>query len=176
MLKCLKTLRLESRMHLEKLPEDIGRLECLEKLHLLSTRIRHLPDIICMLKHLKSLTLESCWLLEKLPEDLGLLGCLEYLNLTDCMFLRDIPNNICDMISLNCFRLPHCILVEKLPEEIGKLECLKELNIEGTGIRHLPESIFWLKGLRIIGHKWFLESCGFTSGVHISKYLCSTYL
>ncbi|PWA37507.1 toll/interleukin-1 receptor (TIR) domain-containing protein [Artemisia annua] len=163
MLKCLKTLRLESRMHLEKLPEDIGGLKCLEHLHLLSTRIKHLPDSICMLKHLKSLTLQSCLLLEKLPEDLGRLECLEYLILTDCIFLLDIPNSICDMISLKCFRLPNCVLVEKLPEEIGNLECLKELNIEGTGIRHLPGSIFWLKGLRIIGAKWLLESYGFTS-------------
>lgn len=46
MLKHLESLILESRFHLENLPEYIGQLECLEELYLSSTRIKHLPDSI----------------------------------------------------------------------------------------------------------------------------------
>ncbi|KAJ9551878.1 hypothetical protein OSB04_015923 [Centaurea solstitialis] len=113
-------------------PKDLDRLEWLEELHLLSTKITHLPDSICMLKHLKCLELNPCRLLEKLPEDLGRLECLEKLILSECVFLRDIPNSICKMKRLECFHLRYCVAVEKLPEELGRLECLKELNIEGT--------------------------------------------
>ncbi|GJT90492.1 TMV resistance protein N-like protein [Tanacetum coccineum] len=55
---------------LERVPQNLGNLECLEKLDMLSSCIKHLPDSICWLKRLKSLKLESCWLLEKLPDDL----------------------------------------------------------------------------------------------------------
>ncbi|MFS7922141.1 putative non-specific serine/threonine protein kinase [Helianthus anomalus] len=117
-----------------EVPKELDRLECLEELNLLSTRIKHLPDSICLLKHLKFLQLKSCWLLEQLPEDVGRLECLEELHLLECMFLRKIPNSICEMKRLKCFHLTDCILVEKLPDEIGRLKCLKELNIERTGI------------------------------------------
>ncbi|GKD59256.1 Toll/interleukin-1 receptor domain-containing protein [Tanacetum coccineum] len=52
-------------------PKDIGQLESPEKLHLSSTKIKHLRDSTCMLKYLKSLPVDHCDLLEKLPEDLG---------------------------------------------------------------------------------------------------------
>ncbi|GJZ66736.1 TMV resistance protein N-like protein, partial [Tanacetum coccineum] len=115
-------------------PKDLDQLQCLEELVFWSTRIKHLPNNICMLKHLKFLQLKSCWLIEKLPEDLVHLECLEELYLTECIYLRDIPESICGMNRLKYFHLPYCILVEKLPEELGRLECLKDLNIEGVTV------------------------------------------
>ncbi|KAJ9552224.1 hypothetical protein OSB04_016269 [Centaurea solstitialis] len=129
-LRYLTKLTLEGSI--PEAPKDLEQLQCLEELHLLSTKITHLPDSICMLKHLKCLELNPCWLLEKLPEDLGQLECLEKLILTECVFLRDIPNSICKMKRLQCFHLRYCVAVEKLPDEIGHLECLKQLNIEGV--------------------------------------------
>ncbi|KAJ9551385.1 hypothetical protein OSB04_015430 [Centaurea solstitialis] len=165
-LQCLTKLTLEGGI--PEAPKDLGQLECLVELSLSTTRITHLPDSICMLKHLKLLELKSCWLLEKLPEDLGLLECLEELILSECIYLRDIPNGICKMKRLKYFHLLHCFQVEKLPEEFGCLKCLKVLNIEGTGISHLPRSIFSLKGLRIVGFRWLLESFGFVSVIQLS--------
>ncbi|GJT22500.1 Toll/interleukin-1 receptor domain-containing protein [Tanacetum coccineum] len=81
MSKHLKYLRIRHCDHLGKLPEDIGRLECLEELYLWSESIENLPGSICMLKHLKSLEIR-CFLLEKLPEDIGQLKCLERLNIS----------------------------------------------------------------------------------------------
>ncbi|KAJ9552388.1 hypothetical protein OSB04_016433 [Centaurea solstitialis] len=166
-LRCLTKLTLEGSI--SEVPRDLDRLECLEELRLLSTKIKHLPDSICTLKHLKHLELNPCWLLEKLPEDLGQLECLEKLILSECVFLRDIPDSICKIKRLKYFRLYCCIGVEKLPEDLGRLKCLKELNIEGTNIRHLPQSIFELKGLRVVGFRWLLELCGFTYEIQTSE-------
>ncbi|KAJ9551865.1 hypothetical protein OSB04_015910 [Centaurea solstitialis] len=152
------------------------QLQCLEELILSSTEIKHFPGCIFMLKHLKSLELKSCWLLEKLPEDLGRLECLEKLTLSDCMSLREIPNGISKMRRLEYLGLPHCISVEVLPQDLGYLECLKELNIEGTCIRHLPSSIFSLKGLRIVRCRWLLELCGFTSKIQTAEYETFCYI
>ncbi|KAL4579996.1 hypothetical protein LXL04_016168 [Taraxacum kok-saghyz] len=173
MLKHLKSLKLKSCLLLEMVPEDIGHLESLETLTLSSTKIKYLPDSICQLKHLESLKLIDCSLLERLPEDIGHLQCLEKLILMDCMLLQDIPNSICKLKFLKLFYLCYCIRVEKLPDEIGGLECLKELDIEGTCISHLPHSILLLKGLRIIGSKGLLQSCGFASEVQNS--ICETF-
>ncbi|KAF5815048.1 putative TIR domain, P-loop containing nucleoside triphosphate hydrolase [Helianthus annuus] len=173
-LQCLKKLTLEG--FIPEVPNELDQLEFLEELTLSSTKIKHLPDRICMLKRLKLLRFKSCWLLEQLPEDLGRLECLEELYLTECLFLRDIPNSICEMKRLKCFHLPYCVLVEKLPEEIGRINCLKELNIEGTGIKHLPQSTFQLKGLRILGSRWQLESYDFTSVTQISEYMAFWYI
>ncbi|XP_076930472.1 TMV resistance protein N-like [Bidens hawaiensis] len=145
----LSNLNLGLTPHLEML--DIKECNHLEDITLSIKVIKHLPKSIWMLKHLKSLELKSCLLLEKLPDDLGQLECLEKLIITECKHLRDIPNNICKLKCLKYLHLSHCIGVEKLPEELGLLECLIELNIEGTSISHLPQSIFPLKGLHIIG-------------------------
>ncbi|GKC91194.1 disease resistance TIR-NBS-LRR class family protein, partial [Tanacetum coccineum] len=134
----------------------------LEELSLQSTDIKTLPDSICMLKHLKSLKLKSCLLLEKLPVDIGRLEYLESLILSKCTLLQDLPNSICEMKRLKSLKLTYCIQVEKLPEAIGRLDCLKELNILGSGISHLPHSLYGLRGLRIIGDRRLLESCGLT--------------
>ncbi|KAD6454960.1 hypothetical protein E3N88_09666 [Mikania micrantha] len=159
-----------------EVPNDLWKLESLEQLTLSMKEINHLPDNICMLKHLKYLDLKSCWLLEQLPMDLGALQCLEELHLTDCISLRDIPDSICKMKFLKNLHLPYCIQVEKLPEELGRLECLKLLDIESAGISRLPESIFQLKDLCIIGSTWRLESFGFTSVIERSKNIAFCYI
>ncbi|PWA13687.1 disease resistance protein (TIR-NBS-LRR class) [Artemisia annua] len=159
-LQCLRKLTLLGGI--PEAPKNLDWLDCLEELSLLSTDIKTLPDSICLLKNLKSLELDSCLLLEKLPVDIGRLECLESLILSKCTLLQDFPNSICEMKRLKYLELTHCIRVEKLPEEIGRLEGLKELNILGSGISHLPYSLYGLRGLDIIGDIWLLELCGLT--------------
>ncbi|KAD6454781.1 hypothetical protein E3N88_09487 [Mikania micrantha] len=117
--------------------------------------------VVGRLKNLTRLNLSGCLRFEyfwfytlrvgPLPMDLGGLECLEELNLSNCVSLRSIPDSICQLKCLKELDLSHCRRVEKLPEELGRVECLKELKIEGAGISRLPESIFQLKDLRIIG-------------------------
>ncbi|KAJ9552414.1 hypothetical protein OSB04_016459 [Centaurea solstitialis] len=142
-LQHLTKLTLEG--NITELPKDLDCLQSLEELTLESTKIKHLPDSICMLKHLKSLKLYRCKLLEKLPEDLNPLECLETLELNRCTALRDIPNNICRMKSLRDLSLYGCNRIEELPEELGRLECLVSLDIRDTCINNLPRSILLLK-------------------------------
>ncbi|XP_035833234.1 disease resistance protein RUN1-like [Helianthus annuus] len=122
-----------------ELPNDLHQLQSLEKLRLSMEKIKCLPDSICMLKRLMSL------------------------DLSGCRSLQDIPNSICKMESLRDLYLQFCIQVEKLPKEFGDMKRLNKLNIVGAGIRHLPYSIFQLKGLRITGSRGQLESYGFTN-------------
>ncbi|KAJ9551761.1 hypothetical protein OSB04_015806 [Centaurea solstitialis] len=131
-----------------------GEKKILKKLKYLSFENSKLKSLdLGMTPNLVSLNLGGSRDLVELlfPEDLGLLEYLEELILSECTVLRDIPNCICKMKRLRYFHLGGCVAVEKLPEELGRLECLKVLNIQGTNIRHLPQSIFELKGLRIVG-------------------------
>ncbi|MFS7965601.1 putative leucine-rich repeat domain superfamily [Helianthus anomalus] len=175
-MKCLTNLLLSRCTLVDKLPEELGNLECLKELKMEGIGITQLPDSICMLKHMESLNLKSCWRLEQLPKDLDRLESLKELDLTDCISLRDIPNNICKVKCLTNLVLSHCTLLEKLPEELGNIECLEQLNIEGTGITHLPHSIFGLKGLCIVWSRGQLLSYGFTSLKAISRYTASCYV
>ncbi|MFS7966382.1 putative TIR domain, P-loop containing nucleoside triphosphate hydrolase [Helianthus anomalus] len=161
-MKCLKVFHLSYCPQVGNLPEELGCLERLEVLDLTKcTSLRHIPNSICKMKCLKHLRLTSCSKVNKLPDELGCLDCLETLDLTKCKSLGDIPNTIYKMKCLKFLYLAHCRQVEKLPEELGRLECLKELNIESSGISHLPQSIFQLKGLRVFGFPGQLQSYGF---------------
>ncbi|XP_023733415.1 disease resistance protein RPV1 isoform X1 [Lactuca sativa] len=138
MLKHLKSLKLNLCVWLEKLPEDLGRLECLEKLNFSYIKISHLPD---MLKHLKSLQLRFCCFLEKLPEDLGRLESLAL----SCTMIKELPDSICMLKHLKSLELISCSLLEKLPEDLGgQLECLEKCKF----LQGIPNSIGKMKCLR----------------------------
>ncbi|GKA27145.1 retrotransposon protein, putative, ty1-copia subclass [Tanacetum coccineum] len=106
---------------LEKLPEDLGQLECLEKLHVGSKKIEYLPDSICMLKRLKSLNITGYCCLGKLPEDIGRLEYLDRLVLTATK-IKNLPDSICMLKHLSYLDLHNCALLKKLPKDLGRLE------------------------------------------------------
>ncbi|PWA65204.1 toll/interleukin-1 receptor (TIR) domain-containing protein [Artemisia annua] len=182
----LKELRIYSCNRLEKLhmPAESPKLRSLDLSYLWKLRTLHLR----FTPNLKELCIYSCNRLEKLhmPAEspklrsldlsyseklrtlhLGVTPNLETLRVRDCDDLVElqIPAECPKLVNLD---LSNCIQVAELPEEIGRLECLKELDITETGIRHLPQSIFRVKGLRIVGSRWLLESCGFTSEIKTS--------
>ncbi|PWA66773.1 toll/interleukin-1 receptor (TIR) domain-containing protein [Artemisia annua] len=122
--------------------------------------------------NLKELSINYCYRLEELQmpaespklrsldlrdlKKLRVTPNLETLRVTDCADLVElqVPAECPKLINLN---LSNCVKVAELPEEIGRLECLKELDITGTGLSRLPESIFGVKGLRIVGSRQLLE-------------------
>nr|GEZ67386.1 disease resistance protein (TIR-NBS-LRR class) family [Tanacetum cinerariifolium] len=162
MLKRLKSLKVNVG-NLEKLPDDLGRLECLEKLHVSSKKIEYLPDSICMLKRMKELDVTECHHLGKLPER-TLAESLERLALQGTM-IKNIPDSICMLKRLKYLDLHLCDLLEKLPEDLDRLECLKVITITDTGISHLPQSIFGLKGLFIGASSELLQLYHFPSEI-----------
>ncbi|XP_076908168.1 TMV resistance protein N-like [Bidens hawaiensis] len=103
MLKYLKSLELVSCSLLEQLPNDIGRLECLEVLHLIDCiSLRDIPDTVCNMRCLKSFSLRFCIMVEKLPEELWRLECLENLDIKGVSISR-LPHNICQLKGLHIF-------------------------------------------------------------------------
>ncbi|KAI3802649.1 hypothetical protein L1987_30789 [Smallanthus sonchifolius] len=144
-LQHLRVLDLE-RCGIEELPEDIGQLECLEKLDLTYSKVKHLPNSICMLKHLKTLLLQECKVLDKLPEDLCQLESLEELNLKYCK-IRLIPSSICKLKHLKTLILEGCE-VGKLPEDFDQMESLTKLSLRLSKIREIPSNICKLKHLK----------------------------
>ncbi|KAL4585957.1 hypothetical protein LXL04_010585 [Taraxacum kok-saghyz] len=115
----LKHLR-HLRFHgcIPKVPNDLDQLKCLEKLTLWSTRIKCLPNSICMLKHLTSLKLIDCQHLEELPNDLGHLVLLEKLVLL-LTNIKSLPDSICMMKNLKSLKLIYCLCLEELPRDLG---------------------------------------------------------
>ncbi|GKD09773.1 disease resistance TIR-NBS-LRR class family protein [Tanacetum coccineum] len=146
-LQCLKKLTL--KCNIPEFPKDLGKLECLEELCLSSTKIKHLPDSICMLKRLKSLKVNNGDLLEKLPEDLGKLECLEKLHVSSKK-IEYLPDSICMLKRLKLLDVTECCRLGKLPEDIGQLECLERLYLSSAKIKHLPDGICMLKHLKYL--------------------------
>ncbi|GJR02464.1 disease resistance TIR-NBS-LRR class family protein [Tanacetum coccineum] len=144
-LQCLQ--KLELNWDIPEFPKDLGQLECLEELCLLSTKITHLPDSICMLKRLKSLNVSGCDFIEKLPEDLGQLECLEKLRVRSKK-IEYLPDSICMLKRLKLLNVSNCSCLGKLPEDIGQLETLETLELSARKITHLPDSICMLKRLK----------------------------
>ncbi|GJW40993.1 disease resistance TIR-NBS-LRR class family protein [Tanacetum coccineum] len=156
---------------LEKLPEDLGKLECLEKLFVISKKVEYLPDSICMLKRLKELCVTDCCRLGKLPEDIGQLESLEKLYLS-ATTIKHLPESICMLKHLKYLNLSLCALLEKLPEDLGLLECLEELIITDTCISRLPQSIFGLKRLLLAASEELLQLYYFPSEISPSSLNC----
>ncbi|GJY86240.1 disease resistance TIR-NBS-LRR class family protein [Tanacetum coccineum] len=146
-LQCLKKLTLDC--NILEFPKDLGQLECLEELCLNSTKIKHLPDSICVLKLLKSLEVNNGDLLEKLPEDLGQLECLEKLFVSSKK-IEYLPDSICMLKRLKSLDVTDCCRLGKLPGDIGQLECLERLYLSSTKINHLPDGICMLEHLKYL--------------------------
>ncbi|XP_042757386.1 disease resistance protein RPV1 isoform X2 [Lactuca sativa] len=94
MLKRLKYLNLNDCSLLEKLPEDLDQLECLEELSLGKCELlRNIPNSICEMKCLEYFYLHDCIRVEKLPEELGRLECLKELDI-DGTSISHLPQSI----------------------------------------------------------------------------------
>ncbi|PWA35257.1 NB-ARC domains-containing protein [Artemisia annua] len=110
---CISELRFDVICRLGKL-SDIGQFEFLRKLDLSATRIKHLPDSICMLKHLNYLELDGCAFLEKLPEDLGHLECLKELDITHTS-ISHLPQSIFGLKGLFITASPELLQMYDFP-------------------------------------------------------------
>nr|GEY14168.1 hypothetical protein [Tanacetum cinerariifolium] len=83
MLKNLKILELKPCWLLEKLPDNLGDLQCLEKLILTEcVFLRDIPNSICEMKCLRYIHLPYCMQVAELPEEIGRLECLKELDIT----------------------------------------------------------------------------------------------
>ncbi|RHN65955.1 putative P-loop containing nucleoside triphosphate hydrolase, leucine-rich repeat domain, L [Medicago truncatula] len=106
-LKCLRMLTFRG-CYLSELVDEISNLKLLRYLDLSYTKIRSLPDTICMLYNLQTLLLKGCRQLTELPSNFSKLVNLCHLELP------------CDN-----FGDPR---IKKMPKHMGKLNNLQSLS------------------------------------------------
>ncbi|PWA62252.1 toll/interleukin-1 receptor (TIR) domain-containing protein [Artemisia annua] len=160
----LKTLKLECCYHLVEFQMPLEHLDLFlinlhfrNNLNLRTLVLQGCNDLVEFQIRAESLKLTRN---TELLKGVGRLSYLEKLIIRCCEFSGGLPKSIFELKYLKYFHLLDCTI--DLPEELGHLKCLEELDITGTIISHLPQSIFQLKGLRIIGFKITLELCGLT--------------
>ncbi|XP_050254553.1 disease resistance-like protein DSC1 [Quercus robur] len=151
-LKLVRKVSLQFCTKLDRLPENLGDAESLEKLDLWETAIREVPSSIGLLKHLHSLTLSECKGLSMptSPHPIDLLfsslslspaSPLTHLLLGDCN-LKAIPNDIGSLVSLEWLVLDGNDF-DCLPESIIQLSKLKWMHLNNcTSLRSLPKLPF----------------------------------
>jgi Leucine-rich repeat (LRR) protein len=103
---------------LSELSPDIGRLQSLEYLTLVNTRIRRLPDAFCTLGKLKATRLHKNRLKE-LPETIGQLESLEQLSLY-MNEISSLPASFASLIKLEKLNLAHNRF-EVFPSQLAQL-------------------------------------------------------
>ncbi|KAH0713893.1 hypothetical protein KY289_009852 [Solanum tuberosum] len=154
-LKGLVKLYVSQCSKLESLPEEIGELENLEKLHASWTLISQLPSSIVWLNKLKLLAFANVK-----SEDRGSFVFPPLNRIKSLTFERDKSEDRANFVfppvseglrSLEDLDLSYCNLIDGgLPEDIGSLSSLKELHLSGNKFEHLPRSIAQLGALEYL--------------------------
>ncbi|ONH90090.1 hypothetical protein PRUPE_8G034600 [Prunus persica] len=141
-LKFLTALGVGGCPKIDKLPENVGEMECLEMLRLDGTSIRQLPHSVVGLKKLNSLSLGGCE--SRLPS--RLLCCLPLSYERKAFELASLGG----LFSLRKLDLSNYGLCEEdLPSDIGCLSSLEELKLSGNNFVSLPASIGCLSKLTL---------------------------
>ncbi|KAK2440078.1 putative disease resistance RPP13 protein [Trifolium repens] len=135
-LTCLRMLSF-SGCRLSKLVEEIGNLKLLRYLDISQTKIKSLPDTICMLYNLQTLLLKGCRKLTELPSNFSKLINLRHLELPFLYSqrIKKLSKNIGKLNKLQS--LPYFIVEEENGSVLKELEKLNHLHgsihIEGLG-------------------------------------------
>ena len=136
------------------IPENIGRLQSLTKLALISNKeINALPESIGDLKNLARLEIHGAPFSAQFPDSIGRLQSLKQLWLYNYRTPPGSPEIerldwICDLRSLTALWL-YCLKdVKALPDDFGNLKNLEHLSIaELSSLERLPECIGDLQSL-----------------------------
>ncbi|KAF3437650.1 hypothetical protein FNV43_RR20406 [Rhamnella rubrinervis] len=99
--------------------------------------------------NLERLILEGWKELSQIDDSITSLEKLILLNLGYCKSLKKLPKRITGMNSLEILNLNSCSALRELPEDCGRLKSLKEVDVRGSGISHLPSSIFLVENLKV---------------------------
>ena len=123
-MESLEILILSGCSKIKRIPEFMGNMKCLSKLHLNATAITKLPSSIEHLTNLASLQLR------------------------DCKNLVCLPSIICSFKSLKDINLAGCLKLDSLPKKLWNVESLEKVNVSGIVVRELPLSVVTLKNLK----------------------------
>lgn len=135
---------------MDKLPENLVDLECLEELDVSETAMIEVPSSIVLLKSLKRLSFQGC----NGPKPWNCFQCL--LPVGGQSSLSLLLPSLAGLFSLTELNLSDCNLIEGgIPSDIGCLSTLKNLNLSRNNFVSLPESISQLSNLQFLN----LRSC-----------------
>ncbi|XP_052185033.1 disease resistance protein RUN1-like [Diospyros lotus] len=140
-LKCLTRLILSGCSNLNKLPENLGKLESLEELLVDKTAIKEPPLSIIHLKNLELLSFSGC--------KGGVTSTLRNSLFSSFLIRKECQGSICLLLpplsglcSLTELDLNECNLSEAfLPNDLGSLSSLEFLCLNGNNFTSLPASI-----------------------------------
>ncbi|CAL2276355.1 unnamed protein product [Prunus armeniaca] len=142
-LKSLGALHVNGCSKIDKLPENMGEMECLRTLLLNGTAIRQLPHSVVGLKKLKDLSLGGSS--GSQPNNSRFLWCLPRFNGRKAFVLASL-----DGLFLKNLNLSNRGLCEGgLPSDIGCLSYLEVLKLSGNNFVSLPASIGCLSKLKV---------------------------
>jgi internalin A len=144
-----------SSLGLEKVPEEIGELEELEKVDLGGNRLSTIPPAVCRLRNLKTLSLYGNPI-RKLPGELARLERLEYLGLSNCD-LDMLPEAVPELAGLRRLDIDRNQIMT-LPPELRRLSMLEVLDLSFNPLKMFPEAILELAELRVL----WLQLCPIT--------------
>ena len=145
-MESLEILILSNCSQIKRIPEFMGNMKSLLKLHLEGTAIMKLPSSIEHLTNLASLDSSDCKNLACLPSIIWSFKSLKHINLKGCKNLSSLPEKFA-MESLEILILSGCSKIKRIPEFIKNMERLSILHLDGTAIMKLPSSIEHLTNL-----------------------------
>ncbi|KAG8502594.1 hypothetical protein CXB51_000039 [Gossypium anomalum] len=151
-LRRLKLLNLRNCKSLRSFPSKIGK-ESLETLILSGcSKIKCIPEVVGEMECLKKLHLDGTGINE-LPSSIGHLRSLVFLNLKDCCKLENLPSSIGGCELLTSLVLSGCSKLENLPENLQQIKSLEKLDLSGTAITTPPSFIFHMKNLKFLSFR-----------------------
>ena len=129
-------------------PDELWTLTHLKKLWLRGGTIEHLPKEIGRLQELEQIDLLNTKL-QRLPNEVVSLLCLRHLELTDSE-VTELPEEFGRLVSLRVVIL-HRNQLQTLPDSFGQMNRLEIAEIDFNQIEQLPEDLSGLINLRVLG-------------------------
>ncbi|KAH9555358.1 hypothetical protein CY35_08G110100 [Sphagnum magellanicum] len=153
----LKSLVIRDFHKLETLLDAIQSMVCLEKISVIDCEwIKILPSVIILFLELKELRSDRMSSLESLPT-LNTLKILSTLSISGCKSTTKLPNSFTSLDAFASLKE----LFGFLEVEDGAMPKLQILNLNDTNIKSLPNTLIYLKNLKVvyICHNGFYDSC-----------------
>ncbi|KAH9550063.1 hypothetical protein CY35_10G053800 [Sphagnum magellanicum] len=149
----LKSFHIQDCDKLATLPDAIQSMVCLEEFWLCYCgQMKILPSVVTLFSKLKVLRLQAMPSLESLPA-LNTLKMLSTLNILLCESIKKLPDSFTSSDAFPSLKELDCSgsgLVEFLEVEDGAMPKLQILNLVGTSIKSLPDTLIYLKNLKVV--------------------------
>ncbi len=149
----LKSFHISDSLELLTLPDAIQAMVGLEEFSIRNShQIDILPSFITLFTKLKVLKLDGTHSLESLPT-LNTLKMLSTLSIRRCKSIKKLPDSFTSSDAFPSLEEFDCFgsgLVEFLEVEDGAMPKLQILNLDGTDIASLPDTLIYLKNLKVV--------------------------